>query len=138
MKKEEAYSRLFQLEQLGEDIRSYLKMLAVNESVPEEVLLFLANGGEKGSSEFLKNLSEKKFYKNIMNENLPTIEQAKALSSLVTHTLIECGNTGESIEDLSRSVNLPGAIDALSSYLLGDEEKVRESCRSIRKILQGA
>ena len=136
MKKEEAYSRLFSLEQSGEDITPYLKMLAVSESVPEEVLSFIANGGSERNVSFLENLKEKKFYRNIMDESLPPLEQAKALSSLVTHTLIECGNTEEPIETLSSSLGLAGVMNALSSYMNGDEEKVKESCRSIRQILK--
>ena len=123
MTKSEAYTELFKLEKQGIDIESMIKELAVSKEVSEGLLSKI--NMYKNYPLFIEKLKEKHFYKTIMNEEkeITLNAYAKALSSLVTHTLIECENLeGTTIKELSESVMLSNVIDAINSYMIKDDD----------------
>lgn len=121
------------MESLGIDIERHIRSLAISAEVPSSVEDFIASGGKEENKNFLSSLKEKKFYKTIMDESAAPTEQAKALSSLVTHTLIEHGNTGVSAKTLSKPIRASKVMESLSSFLNeGDSSRVKESCQKLR------
>ena len=127
MTRTEAFKELFELESKGVNIDLMIEEMAISEGVPESVEMFLST--IRNYPLFIEKLQTKQFYKVITNkDNLSVVEQAKALSSLVTHTLIEFENIDkDNILGISNSVYIDEVLKALESYMLeGDESKVIE------------
>lgn len=126
MNKVEAYKELFKMEKQGFNIDNILKELATSKRVTEDILFKMNQ--LKTYPVFLKQLKEKKFFKNILDDSLDDIEKAKALSSLVTHTLIEFQNIEESeIKNLSEAVYIDEVLEALNLYMTeGNSNKLNE------------
>lgn len=135
MTRAEAFKELFILEKQGINIDSKIEEMAVSKEVPESIEIFIST--IKNYPIFIDKLKMKQFYKVITTkENLPVVEQAKALSSLVTHTLIEFENIDkDNILGLSSSVYLDEVFEALEMYMLdGDESKIIEVTEKLRNL----
>ena len=136
MKKSDAYIKLFKLQENGQNISSYIEMLAKSDNVPFEVLNFLEGVGSVDTS-YLSDLKTKKFYKTIM-ESDNVFEQAKGLSSFVTHTLIEISNNPDSRKIISESIDIKQINDSLSNFVRsGNSSYIVESVDYVKTILKG-
>lgn len=135
MKKSEAYSRLFELNDQGVDVAVPIAELAKSTSVPESVMSFLSEY-DKFNLEFISQLTTKKFYKNIVESTDP-IEQAKGLSSFITHLLIEIQNVPESKELILHSIDVVSIMDNLKEFIVSnDTTKLTESVDYVRVLLK--
>ena len=137
MTRAEAFKELFRLEKKGVNIDSQIEDMALSKGVPESVEIFLST--IKNYPIFIKKLQTKQFYKVIMSEkDLSVVEKAKALSSLVTHTLIEFESIDkDNILGLSNSVYLDEVLNALEEYMLdGREEKVLEVSDKLKELFE--
>lgn len=135
MTRAEAFKELFLLEKQGINIDLKIEEMAISEGVPESIEIFIST--IKNYPKFIDKLKMKQFYKVITTkENLPVVEQAKALSSLVTHTLIEFENIDkDNILGLSSSVYLDEVFEALEEYMLdGNENKVIEVTEKLKDL----
>ena len=135
MTRTEAFKELFSLESKGINIDSMIEEMALSKEVPESVEIFLST--IKNYPIFIEKLQNKQFYKVITRgENLSVVEQAKALSSLITHTLIEFeGIDKNNILGLSNSVYIDEVLDALGGYMLGgDESGIIEVTNKLRDL----
>lgn len=135
MTREDAFKSLFELERKGINIDSMIEEMAITKEVPESIEEFIST--LKNYPIFIEKLQNKQFYKIITcKEDLSVVEQAKALSSLVTHTLIEFEKIDKNnIAGLSNSVYIDEVLNALNEYMLEGEEsgiiKITNKLRSL-------
>ena len=137
MTRAEAFKELFRLEKKGVNIDTKIEEMALSKGVPESVEIFLST--IKNYPIFIKKLQTKQFYKVIVSEkDLSVVEKAKALSSLVTHTLIEFESIDkDNILGLSNSVYLDEVLNALEEYMLdGREKKVLEVSEKLKELFE--
>jgi hypothetical protein len=135
MTKEEAYSKLFELSNNGIDINEQITELAISNEVPESVINFL-NDQSSNYLEFLDDLRDKKFYKTLTESSDP-MELSKALSSMITHTLIEMQNHPDKKSVIKNNLNIAEILESLNDYILNNnEEKLMTTVRSITKLLR--
>lgn len=136
MTKSEAYMEIFKLEKQGIKVDSMIKEIAVSKEVTEDLIQKINK--YKNYPIFIEKLREKHFYKTIMNEGkeITINAYAKALSSLVTHTLIECENLeGMTVKELSESVKLSEVIEAINLYMIEeDDSRIMVMVEKLRKL----
>lgn len=137
MEKSDAYMKLFKLQENGHNISKYIELLAKSDEVPAEVLNYLESFTNKvTSTKYLSELKTKKFYKTIM-ESDNIYEQAKGLSSFVTHTLIELSNHPEVRLAISESVDIKLINDSLTNFMnSGKADYISESIKYVKSVLQ--
>ena len=132
----DAFRILFDLEKHGISIDPLLKDMSLNScGVPDSVKEFIY--AYQNYPVFIEKLKTKQFYKNILKDDLSILDKAKALSSLITHTLIECGTTNNKNQMfyLSESIKLKDILSALHSFMIQRDstgiEQVTEELREL-------
>lgn len=115
MTKEEAYSKLFKLD--NPETQKYVLMLARSSEVPEEVINYLAQETSVELPSWISNLSSKKFYKTLEDKSISDLDKAIALSSLITHLLIECRDNPDNVANLGSEITICQVIDWIKGYL---------------------
>lgn len=139
MTKEEAYQKLFEINKTkNTDISEQIKELAVSSEVPKSVVSFITESSSIDIPPFVENLKSKRFYKTFLNEKCSEIDKAKALSSLITHTLIESEYSGIPIEVLSGKMSMNQVTESLQDYLLsGSTDRLNKTFESISLMMKG-
>lgn len=134
MNKSQAYSKLFELSNSGIDITEPINQLAVSESVPNSVLSFLSSY-DKFGIEFIEKLKSKKFYKSV-TESTDIGDQAKGLSSLITHLIIEIESNPSSRAQVLECIDTDKLIEGIRSYFTDDSSNLTESISYIKSLFK--
>ena len=135
MEKSKAYSKVVEIgEKENIDIKEYLLDLAMNDRVTPKVLNFIH--GSKSLDDELKDiLKSKPLYKTLMTLD-DDIELAKAVSSFITHILIEYKNNPENIDSLRKIIEIEEILDGLSNYLIdSDVESLYDIVNYLKDLL---
>lgn len=140
--KSDIYSKLINIRPKDKDANKYLSMMVGTDSIPYEVLVYVNRFDPIPQLETYNRIYERRrknpLYKNLVNENLPDIEKAIALSSLLTQSFIRMKelNEEERIE-YSDIMNISVITDALSRYsVLGDTEYLTEIFLLVRDVFK--
>ena len=132
-------------EERGIDIKDQLKLVALNESVPIETIIFINKYKPVEQlytyNKIYENRRKNPLYKNIVNENASTPDKAIALSSLITQTLIHNKelikeNKNVDASDFMNLMDLSDVFEALSLYSKGDDSKLLEVFNGVRSIFK--
>lgn len=144
MIKAKAYSRISEIgDKHGVDVTEYLTQLAMNDSVPDSVMKFISEYDKKDgiksesplSKEFCETIKSKQLYKTLSTETDP-LELAKALSSFITHILIEYKVKPMEINELRSAIDFEMLVDSLLYYLTDlDVNSVHEAASYVLDLL---
>ena len=80
-------------------------------------------------------------YKNLVNENASDEDQAIALSSLLTQTLIHTKqlvkeNNEDDVQEYADIMNVSAITEALNDYVNGDSTKLNETFLEVRNVVK--
>ena len=123
MLKSQAYSRVSEIgDKYGIDVSDKLVKLALNEIVPSDVLNFIAEYDQKDGSEptnqlsdeFKETIKTKKLYDSLYSDDYN--ERAKAVSSFITHVLIDFKVHPDYSDELRKSIDFDLIFDGLLYY----------------------
>ena len=144
MIKSKAYARITEIgEKHDVDVKDQLMKLAMEDSVPESVIRFIEEYDKKDginprkrlNPELRETLREKKLYKTLC-ESDNDVEQAKAVSSFLTHILIEFDIHPDLISEIREIVDFDLILDNLLYYFTdGDIHSVYEASNYIQDLL---
>ena len=123
MDKSEAYARLFRMPQTDPNVERLLRVLAASESTPYEVSEYLSNPDQDDFSELLDR--KKPYFKSIMKLTLDDLEYAKAISSMITHQLIDGIN-------LDNSKLILRGLSVLQSFVNGSNLEMHQLLNELR------
>ena len=88
-----------------------------SDEIPEEVINFLDSLSDY-AKDFYMRLDSKKFFKNFKRfDEIDDIEKAKALSSLITHALIDVDMGNANVNKVRDDLNLLDMLYYLEMYL---------------------
>lgn len=144
LNKQIAYQKLYQIKEKA-DITEQLKKLALSETVPYDVICFINKYIPidllETYNHIYTNRRKNPLYKSLVNENLKAEDQAIALSSLLTQTLIHSKNLKKKgYQKESRNhlnvMNTDEIIRALESYANGDEKTLNKVFLMVRDVFK--
>ena len=138
------YNLLFKIRDTqGIDIKKYITMMAGNNTIPVEVLVFINRYNPlpqlKVYNEIYAKRRKSDLYKNLVNENLDYDTMALALSSLLTRITIELKylDKDEDKHDFCKLMNVKDITEAISAYLIDkDKDAIKELFLAIRQIFK--
>ena len=146
MDKQSAYVKLFEIKKKNRvNITEQLKKLAVGDSIPYDVICFINRYLPieylETYNHIYKNRRKNPLYKNLVNENLSSVDQAIALSSLLTQTLIHSKNLNkkgmkESAREHLSVMNTDEVVSALKGYMNGNEKHLNEVFLMVRDVFK--
>lgn len=125
MIKSKAYARVTEIgDKYGIDVKDKLMTLAMYDEIPEDIIRFIEKYNKEDGlesfatldSELKEVLKSKKLYFTLKTSSNP-LELAKAISSFLTHILIEYSNNPSEIPNIQKSVDFELIIDSLLYYL---------------------
>ena len=120
MNKAEAYTEVINIgESKGIDVKEYILDLATHKEVSERVLDFISSSHKETCSVFIENVKKKPLYKEFSKDSLSALDKAKAVSSFITHALIE--RTLDENFDQDSSINFGMILDDLKAYMVNDD-----------------
>lgn len=140
--KGDVYSKLISIEEKNNiDVSNYINEIVRSKSIPYSALIFINRYSPIDMLETYNIIYSKRrknpLYKNLVNENLPVQEQAIALSSLLTQSLIGMKSLNETDKKLQSTVmNISLISEALHEYSLGDSSKLEETFSMIREVFK--
>lgn len=137
--KSTAYAKLASIKNEGIDTSRYIRLLAGEETVPYDVLVFINKHSPLDQLSVYNHIYENRrknpLYKNIVNENASIEDKALALSSILTQTIISCKKTSDN--ECFKVMNVDLILEALSDYTLkGSTSKLVDVSNGIRDIFK--
>lgn len=127
------------------NVSPYIHKVAMSETVPYDVLIFINKHIGLPQlytyNEIYKRMNKNPLYKNLVNENLDDENQAIALSSLLTQTLIHTKqmvkeNEQEDVQEYAELMNVRAITEALNDYVNGDSTKLNETFLEVRNVVK--
>lgn len=127
------------------NVTPYIHELAVSETVPYEVLIFINRHIGLPQlftyNEIYNRMGKSPLYKNLVNENASDEDQAIALSSLLTQTLIHTKqlvkeNNEDDVQEYADIMNVSAITEALNDYVHGDSTKLNQVFMSTREVVK--
>ena len=127
------------------NVLPYIHKVAMSETVPYDVLIFINKHIGLPQlytyNEIYKRMGSNPLYKNLVNEDLDDENQAIALSSLLTQTLIHTKqlvkeNEQEDVQEYAEIMNVRAITEALNDYVNGDSTKLNEVFLGTREVMK--
>lgn len=140
--KSTAYAKLASIKNEGIDTSRYIRLLAGEEFVPYDVLVFINKYSPLDQlsvyNHIYENRKKNPLYKNIVNENASLDDKVLALSSILTQTIITCKKVDEaSKQEYYKIMNVDKILEALEEYTLrNNPDKLIEVSEGIRSIFK--
>lgn len=144
--KSRAYAYLNRIKnECNVNVSPYIHKVAMSETVPYDVLIFINKHIGLPQlytyNEIYKRMGKSPLYKNLVNENLDDENQAIALSSLLTQTLIHTKqlvkeNEQEDVQEYAEIMNVRAITEALNDYVSGDSTKLNETFLEVRNVVK--
>lgn len=137
MNKSEAYSKVVEIgESQNINVQEYLVDLAMNHTVTPKVLSFIYSDKTPLDEELKETLKSKTLYKTLTRSD-DDIELAKAVSSFITHVLIEYKNNPEKIKMIQECIEFEDIMMDLSRYMTeSDVDSLMCTVEYIRSLLE--
>lgn len=131
--KDYLYKRLFEIEKDNVNVDNFLRQLA--QGYKDEAIEFVKSYNELSIPDFINKLVDKKFYYTLTDKRSSTNDKAKALSSLITHTLIEYSHGKTDLARLSKSIKLNNVLNSLQLYCLeGNSKAIDDVAEELRNL----
>lgn len=143
--KSKVYELLFKINKKQHiDIEKYVDMLSKSgNTIPVEVILFINQ--HKGSTIpqlkifniIYSKRRKNRLYKTIMSESTSLEDQCLALSSMITHCLIELKEMrADEREAFIDIMNIKDILEGITAYFNGDTKKTRQVFFELREIFR--
>jgi len=111
----------------------YIDLVLDSEEVPQEVYQFLFSLSDY-AKDFFMRMESKIFYKNFKKfDKIEDIEKAKAISSFITHSLIEIEHGNVDLDKLKDDLRLNDFLAYLGFYL--ETGKLPATCIDLVEII---
>lgn len=139
----DVYSSIIEIgNQENLDLSDLLSEVMHSEDIPYKAIAFINHYKPLPQLMTYNSIYEKKnknpLYRNIVNESLPTIERAIALSSLLTRSIITMKSLPEEDHQAYANImNIPVIAEAISRYTnYGDSDMLDEVFMMVRDVFK--
>lgn len=144
LSKSSAYSKLIEIGNSNKDVdvSKYISEMVGSDSVPFDVLVFINKYIPIPQLETYNSIYWKRrknpLYRNMVNESLPPIDKALALSSFMTRAIITMKDLPESNrQEYADIMNIPIISEAISRYTnYGDSDTLEEVFMMVRDVFK--